>query len=333
MHVTGGEAGGGADAPSMAVAVGGGAGPVTAHEAARARARLLLFASAVLFGLSAVLVRLATRAGMTGGQATLVRFAVGLAAVLSIFVARPGQFRPTRPWLLAARGFFGGVAALLYFMSIERIPAGEATLLNTTFPIWAVILSLLVLNERPTLHLGLALVLASAGVFLVLGGTRVSLGLGMGELLGITSGMCGGIAVTSIRALRATDTKAPTVFFAFSVGGLLVSIPYALGPWTTSPAAWLLALGVGVSSFGAQLAMTEAYGALSVPEAALWQQLTPIATFLWALGIGERIGWRTMLGVVLGVGGIFYGSILGHRPREPLSAEARLAAGIPAEEP
>ncbi|WP_041454034.1 DMT family transporter [Anaeromyxobacter sp. K] len=298
----------------------------------RRRARALLFASAVLFGASAALAKLAARQGMSGGQATLVRFAIGLAAVLALFRARPGTFRPHRKDLLFARGLFGGVAALLYFLAIERIPAGEATLLNNTFPIWAVLLSLFVLNERPTVHLWIALAVASAGVWLVLGGGSVRLGLGWGEGLGIVSGVLGGAAVTAIRALRPTD-NAPTIFFSFSVGGLLVSLPFALQAWPSAPGAYLAALGVGAVAFLAQLSMTEAYGALSVPEAALWQQLTPIASYLWALSLGERLSLATVLGVLLGLGGILYGSLLGHAPREARSREARMAEGLPAEEP
>lgn len=301
-------------------------------EALRARARLLLFASSVFFGLSAVLVRLATRAGMNGGQVTLVRFSLGLAAIVAIFAVRRGTFRPVRHGLLVSRGAFGAVAALLYFLAIERIPAGQATLLNNTFPIWAVLLSLVLLNERPTIHLAIALAMGTAGVFLVLEGGIGSLGLGWGEMLGILSAISGGAAVTSMRALRATD-NAPTIFFAFALGGVLVSLPYAAGAWPSSGVAWAAALGVGVAAFLAQLTMTEAYGALSVPEAAIWQQLTPIASYLWGLTIGERIGLTTIAGVLLGVAGIVYGSILGHRPRVARSREAVMAEGIPAEEP
>jgi drug/metabolite transporter (DMT)-like permease len=296
------------------------------------RARKLLFGSGVLFGLSAVLARLAATHGMTGGQVTLVRFVLGIGFVVALFRARPGTFRPVRRGLLVSRGLFGGIAALLYFLSIEQIPAGEATLLNNLFPIFAVAVSFLLLNERPTLHLGIALFVASAGVFLVLGGGEVSFSLGWGELLGILSAAFGGLAVTSIRVLRATD-NAPTIFFAFAVGGLVLSIPYGFAPWPASPAAWVAAACVGVAAFAAQLLMTEAYGSLSIPEAALWQQLTPIASYLWALTLGERIGWATVVGVLLGVAGVVYGSLLGHRPKDRESPEARLAEGIPAEEP
>ena len=303
-----------------------------ASEAQRACARGFVFGSSVFFGLSAVLVRLATRAGMNGGQVTLVRFSFGLAAILGLFAARPGTFRPVRRWLLVSRGLFGAIAALLYFLAIERIPAGEATLLNNTFPIWAVLLSLVLLDERPTIHLGIALAVATAGVFLVLGGGSLRLGLGTGELLAVVSAITGGAAVTSMRALRATD-NAPTIFFAFTVGGVLVSLPYAAGAWPSSPVAWAAALGVGVAAFAAQLLMTEAYGALSVPEAALWQQLTPIASYLWALTLGESIGWLTVAGVLLGVAGVVYGSVLDHRPAQPHSRHAEMAEGIPLEEP
>jgi len=319
---------GGENAAGAPLAAGAAAG----RDALRNRARALLFAASVLFGLSAVLARLATRGGMNGGQVTLVRFAIGIAALVAVFAARPGTFQPRHPWLLASRGGFGGVSALLYFLAIERIPAGEATLLNNTFPIWAVLLSLVVLNERPTFHLAVALLLASAGVFLVLGGGGLHLGLGAGELAAVISGVSGGAAVTSIRALR-SDTNAFTIFFAFAVGGLLVALPFAFDAWPTTLLPWAAAAAVGVVAALAQLTMTEAYGALSVPEAALWQNLTPIASYLWALTLGEAIGWATVAGVLLGIAGIVYGSVLGHRPRDARSPEARMAAGIPAEEP
>jgi drug/metabolite transporter (DMT)-like permease len=279
------------------------------------QARALLFGAGVLFGLSAVLVKLASRgAGMRGGQVSLVRFVVGLASVGALFVARPGTFRPVKHRLLASRGLFGGISALLYFLAIARIPAGEATLLNNTFPIWAVMLSFVLLRERPTAHLAIALAVASAGVFLVLGGGSVRLGLGLGEIAAIVSAVTGGAAVTSVRALRATD-NAPTIFFAMAVGGALVSVPFALGPWPTEALPWAASIGCGLVAFLAQLLMTEAYGALAVPEAALWQQLTPIASYGWALAVlGEPVSLSTVLGVALGIGGVAYGAVLGHRP-------------------
>jgi drug/metabolite transporter (DMT)-like permease len=303
--------------------------------AGRAGARTLLFGSGVLFGLSAVLTKVATRGpdGLSGAQATTVRFAVGLLFVVALFRLRPGTFRPVQKGLLASRGFFGGVAAFLYFVAISRISPGEATLLNNTFPIWAVVISFFLLRERPTFHLAVALAIASAGVFLVLGGGHARFHLGFGQGIAILSAVFGGVAVTAIRALRATD-NAPTIFFAFTLGALAVSAPFSGGAWPQTAGPWLAGLAVGVVAFAAQLLMTQAYGELSVPEAALWQQLNPIASYGWSLTIGERITPWTVVGVVLGAVGVAYGAVLGHRPDRAAGAAERAAAeGIPLEEP
>ena len=254
---------------------------------------------------------------MNGGQVTLFRFALGLAFGGRRSSSRaPGRSGPRRKGLLVARGFFGGVAALLYFLAIERIPAGEATLLNNTFPIWAVLLSLFLLTSGPTVHLAIGARASRARACSscsAAGG--VSFGLGIGEILGIVSAHLrrrrGDLDpgaprdrqradhLLRVRGRRARSCRCRTR-----------SRP---GPRRPSPGPPRSASGW--SAFLAQLFMTEAYGALSVPEAALWQQLTPIASYLWALALGERIGWTTLVGVLLGVAGIVYGSVLGHRPR------------------
>lgn len=285
-------------------------------SARKRTARWQLFAAAVLFGLMAVLARLGSRGatGFTAPQMSAVRFAVGAAMTLGLFRVRPGTFRPVQRRLLVTRGALGGVAVLLYFVALSRIPAGEATLLNNTFPVIATVLSIFTLGERPTLHLGAALAVVASGVALVVGGGAGPLRLGPGELAGLASAVVGAGAVTSIRALRATD-NAPTIFFAFCVGGLAVSLPLSLGGWPASAGAWALAAAVGVVSFFAQLLMTHAYGALTVPEAALWQQATPVASYAWALVLlGEGLTPQATLGVLLGVAGVAYGTVLGHRP-------------------
>ena len=284
------------------------------------RARLLLFLAAALFGLLAVLARLASLEGLTAPQVATVRFGVGTAITLALFQARPGTFRPVRKGLLVTRGVLGGLAALLYFYALSLIPAGQATLLNNTFPIIAVAISFFTLGERPSWHLLLALALTSLGVYLVLGGGRTGITLGWGQWVGIASAVLGAGAVTSIRALRNTD-NAPTIFFAFTLGGLAVSAPLSLGTWSLHHHAWIFALVAGVVSFAAQLSMTEAYGALTVAEAAVWQQLTPVASYLWAgLVLGEALSPVGMLGVGIGIVGVVYGSVLGRRPPEPEEA-------------
>ncbi len=291
--------------------------PARSAGSRKAAARAQLFASGALFGLMAALARLAARSGgggFTAAQLTTVRFAVGAGMTLALFRLRPGTFRPVRRGLLVARGLAGGVAVLLYFVALARIPAGQATLLNNLFPVFAVGISIFTLGERPTIHLALALVLVTAAVGLIVAPGSGALGLDTGVMAGVASAVLGGGAVAAIRALRPTD-NAPTIFFSFCVGGLLCAVPFSGGAWPRDPRLWALAAAVGVLSFFAQILMTHAYGVFTVAEAALWQQLTPAASFLWALLIlDERLSPWAVGGIVLGGCGVVYGSVLGHRP-------------------
>jgi drug/metabolite transporter (DMT)-like permease len=113
--------------------------------------------------------------------------------------------------------------------------------------------------------------------------------------------------------MRGTDNAA-TIFFFFCLAGLPVVLPFALDPWPTDVAAWGVALVVGLAAFGAQILMAEAYGALSVSEAAVWLQLTPIAQYVlaWPL-LGERPTLSGLAGVALAMAGVAYATALGHR--------------------
>jgi drug/metabolite transporter (DMT)-like permease len=273
-------------------------------------ARLQLLGSGILFGLMAVAIRAASSGpgGFSGGQATFIRFAFGALACLAVFRLRPGSFQPRNKLLLVARGVLGGTSVLLYFIALARIPAGDATLLNNIFPIFATLLSIFLIHERPTLRIATALAITVVGVYLVLGRGGLTLGLGVGEIAGFVSSIFAALAVIAIRALRAT-VNALTIFFSFCVFGMLISLPMSFGPLPTEPRIWALMLAGAVVSIGAQLLMTHAYGALTVPEASIWQQISPVASYLFALPLlGERLTLLSTVGVLLVIAGVAWGA-------------------------
>jgi drug/metabolite transporter (DMT)-like permease len=306
--------------PTAAAAATSSATRSSTPNLSKPRARLLLVGSAVAFGLMAVLARLlSTRGGFSAGHLTVVRFVVGAAVSLAAFRLRPGLYRPHNRRLLWSRGVSGGIVVVLYFLALQRIPAGEAGLLYNLFPVIAVVISIRAFGERPTVHLAVALLLATLGVVLVLGEGSLRIGLGAGELLAVGAACFAALSAVVIRAMRATDNAA-TIFFYFCLGGLPVALPFALDPWPALGSAWALALLMGLAAYAAQVLMTEAYGALAIGEAAVWLQLTPIAQFLLAaLLLGEVVTLPAALGVLAGVSGVAYGTALGHRGRAPVA--------------
>jgi len=312
----------GAGPPGPGAAPGGGGAGAAAPGGApqgpggggrRALARLELVGCGLSFGIMAVLARWLAIGPVrfTAGQLSVVRFAVGAIVSLAVFAARPALFRPRDTRRLLARGISGGLVVVLYFAALARIPAGEAGTIYNLFPVFATGMALGMLGERPTRHLWFAIALATAGVALVLGGGTLRLGLGWGELAALGAAFFAAISANVIRGMRGTD-NAPTIFFFFCVAGLPVVLPFALDPWPIAPVPWLLAVGMGLAAFVAQVLMTEAYGTLSVSEAAAWLQLTPISQFaLAALLLGEPVTAAAAAGVALSVAGVAWATALG----------------------
>jgi drug/metabolite transporter (DMT)-like permease len=287
----------------------------------------MLLGSAVCFGLMAVLARRLSRGedAFSPGQLSVIRFVVGAAVSLAAFRAHPGLYAPHNRRLLWTRGVSGGIVVVLYFLALQRIPAGEAGMLYNLFPVLATAMSAFAFRERPTVHLVLALVVATGGVVLVLGDGSLRLGLGTGEAFAVAAAFFAAVSSVTIRAMRATDNAA-TIFFFFCLGGLPVALPFALGPWPAAAGPWAIAVAMALSAFAAQLLLAEAYGALAIPEAAIWLQLTPLAQYLLAgVLLDERITAAGALGIVIGVAGVAYGTVLGQRPRAVATA-----AGAPA---
>jgi drug/metabolite transporter (DMT)-like permease len=304
-------------------------GPRPARAESRALARLELAGAAVSFGLMAVLARLLSRGAtpFSAGQLTVIRFVVGAAVSLAAFRVRPELYRPRNRRLLWSRGISGGIVVVLYFLALARIPAGEAGMLYNLFPMIAVALSIRVFRERPTVHLVLALLVATAGVVLVLGNGTLHLGLGAGEAFAVGAAFFAAVSAVVIRSMRATD-NAPTIFYYFCLGGLPVALPFALGPWPLDGRAWAVAGVMGLAAYAAQVLMTQAYGALSIGEAAVWLQLTPLAQYgLAALLLGEKVTAAGAVGMVAGIAGVAYGTALGHRSRAADRGAPQAAAG------
>ena len=272
--------------------------------------------SSMLFAAMAAVAR-SLSGPLSAGQLSFIRMVVGLAVAIGIFlVARTGPSF-AHPRLLAARGFLGGIAVALYFVAIERMDVGPATLLNNTAPAYAALFAALFLGERLTARILAGLAVAMAGAGLVVWSTFEpgrALHIGVGAAAGILSGVLSGGAVTAIRALR-KDTDTLSVLFSFMLIGSIVTFPMAaIRPspaWSLFPGALL----VGVLSVGAQLLLTNAYGFVSTVTGSAMSQLTTV--FSWTLGVtflGEAVRPVGIAGAALCIFGVMLTSRASGRP-------------------
>lgn len=267
----------------------------------------ILVASAALFGLMGFLAKLAS-ARIGGAQIATVRFAVCLLPLIGSRSFRRAAFTFQRIDLLIYRGIFGGIAVLLYFLAIEHIPLGTATLLNHTSPIFAGIFAARFVGERMSARVVLPLMLTMAGLYLVVGAnvTRDEvLGFGLWELAGLVSALASGAALTAIRLARRTEGSW-AIFASLSLFGLLATAPFAVHGWIVPDAReWLLMIGVGAVSIAAQLMMTHAYRWIETMTAGIVSQFgVLVAMALGALFLAERITPAAAVGTALALGGV-----------------------------
>lgn len=269
-----------------------------------------LVSAALVFALMAVATKIAARR-LPGAQVAFIRFAIGLG---SCALARAWvPMRAHNKLGLVLRGAYGGAAVLFYFIAIEHLPVGIATLLNYTAPVFTAMYAALFLGEaikRGTLG---ALALTSVGVALVIAGTAPpgTLAVGPWELVGVLSAVLSGAAVATIRQVRKTDGSWE-VFTAFCVAGALITLPPAVRDWLQpTPVEWAWLVAVGLTSVVGQLLMTHSLRYVPAAAGGVIIQLTPVTSLAigWAL-LGERIGALALGGAALTLAGVSLGTYL-----------------------
>lgn len=263
--------------------------------------------SAVLFGAMAFAAKLAS-ARLSGAQVAMIRFATGLLPALLIPRYRRSALTFQRLDLLFYRGFFGGLAVLCYFVAIEHINVGVATLLNYTAPLFSGIFSILFLHERISPKVLLPMPVAFAGVFLVVHAHARPgdiLGFGTWELVGLASAVLSGAAVTAMRAARQGENSW-AVYTSFCLLGLLLTAPFAIATWRNPTAGEWVSLGAtSLFAIGAQLLLTFSLRWVDAMTVGVISQLAVVVAMLLGVTVlGEHLSTMAIAGAALTMGGV-----------------------------
>jgi len=168
-----------------------------------------------------------------------------------------GALATKRPGTHFVRGLYGTVGMILNFGAVILLPLAEATTINFTVPIWAVLLSILLLKEQVGVWRWSAVALGFAGILVI-----AQPGSGHFPLYGALVGLGGAfmIALISIQIadLNRTDKPLTIVFYfaLFSAPLTALSLPFVMTDHDTQ--SWLLLLGIGLAGALGQLLLTAA---------------------------------------------------------------------------
>lgn len=258
---------------------------------------VVLFAANTLL-LKALVLRMPAA---DGWMAALYRGAVGLVMVGALYGAGRGlalRALVGRP-LVVLRGVVGALSIAAFYVTIEKLGASRAVVLNLTYPIFATGIAAWWLKERVTRVALLWMLAGVAGVALLAGGDAAR-GITVWDGVALAGAVGAGVVVVLIRKLRETE-HAGTIYGSQCLYSILLAIPVCGGRVTELPAAGhagLIAAGVVVGI--SQLVMTNAYRLMTVSRGSSIQMLLPVATAVGAYFLfGESFAPLELAGAAL----------------------------------
>jgi drug/metabolite transporter (DMT)-like permease len=213
-----------------------------------------------LFATMAVLVKLGADQ-FDAAELGLYRSLAGLLFVLGLVRVNGGTLRSRYMGQHMVRGFVGAVSLIGYFYSIAQLPLATAQTLNYTSPLFLAIATIVVMGERFSPWLLVAILLGFAGVAILLQPTFEH-GKAAPALIGLFCGVLSAWAYLSVRTLGRLGEPDWRVLFWFTVVASILCAGWQAATSNFHPVrwdnAWILA-GIGICGTFAQLAMTRAY--------------------------------------------------------------------------
>ena len=218
----------------------------------------LMCGAGLLFGISSALLK-GFSVGLPSMECAFFRCFVGFVLIVGMSVTgikKTGLGK--RRGILFWRGFLGGLGALAYLWSVQRMDLGLANGLNQTSPIFVCLFAAIFLKERFSWRIYALVLLSFAGIALIIK-PDVS-GVNPVMIAALVSGILSGLAYTCVRVLRRTESPETIVMWLFGMTCLMALGTIVYEPWMMPNTMQFFGLTLtGLTAFGGPLLMTRAY--------------------------------------------------------------------------
>ena len=269
---------------------------------------LYILGAALMFALMNLFVNLAGELPLM--QKVFFRNALTVVVVFFILLFQKEKFKIHDKscilWLFlrAAIGFIGVV---LNFYAIDHIGSiSDASILNKLSPFFAILFSVFLLKEKPTLPEIVFTLIAFAGAVCVIN-PKFDMSV-LPACAGFLSGACAGFAYTCVRILAVKQERGVMTVFVFAALSTVVSLPFMIAGFVPmTPLQLLYLLLAGAAATGGQFFITAAYRKAPAKEIAVFdyaqvffaallgylilhQPLKPLSIVGYVIIIGAAVG-------------------------------------------
>lgn len=272
----------------------------------------LRLVATVLFSVMLLLVKLTGEQDIALPETLFWRQALPALAIFGWLAARGqiGRLKTKRPWVHARRALIGGTGMFLTLGVVRILPLAEATVLGFTAPMFAVILSALLLKEKVGPWRWTAVIVGLLGVLIIAGPDASNLPL-FGVVVGIGAAFMVALVTVQVRDLGRTEEPLTVVFYFSAISAPFLGLFLFSTGMSHDLTGWLMLGGIGVSGLFAQIAMTASlrYGSVAsvivvdyvqLAWATFWgwlvfSHLPPASTWIGApviIGASLLIVWR-----------------------------------------
>ena len=194
------------------------------------QASFAVFIASALWGLFWIPIRYFNTIGLDGEWALIAMNTPAMLVLLMVFAATFAQHRQhLRPamWI----GLASGVGFAFYSAGLIHTSVIRATLFFYLTPIWSTLIGAIWLKEDIRWQRGAAIMLGMFGLLCLVSGES-SVPFGIGDLLGLLSGIAWAIAAALIKHNNAVTVVSMTLMQYVVVAVVALGVGYAIAPLT-----------------------------------------------------------------------------------------------------
>ena len=183
---------------------------------------LAIFGSAFCFYLATVIIKWSSMAGLKIDSSlfTFARFSVGFATVLLVMGIGRYKIKIVKKHFLIGRALGNCTAVYCFFKGVELTSVAQANILNMTYPLFIAIFSWVIFKAQRDLVAIFMVLIAFAGVWLILAPTRMA--FDYNSMWGLGSGISAAVAIIYLNLSRQVHDTHTTLFFMFGLGTVVV---------------------------------------------------------------------------------------------------------------
>lgn len=185
------------------------------------------------------------------------------------------------------------------FWAIGHLGLADANILNKMSPFFAILASIVILNEIPGKFDIAAILISFVGALFIIKPTAGIASLP--SLVGLCSGLCAGIAYTFVRKLGNEGERGPVIVAYFSVFSCIVCIPQMIIDFhPMSGRQWICLILAGVFAAIGQFAVTTAYRLAPAREISVFDYSQVCFASIWGFMFFDELPDRlSVIGYVI----------------------------------